>query len=181
MAGLIGSLRHCEPACDTARGCSLCRQAIAALRTAIDYSPARIEIDYQPAAADDVATLIKFNRSDQRNQPPVEVIDAKLAARCFRRAADENTAARIKPLHFNAARYAARIGNGNPRCIKRKIALANLNIARKNRAISPVLNFNPVGQVVGMMNDVRSTRELIESLVAGYVDAVDRLNGLAPE
>ena len=38
--------------------------------------------------------------------------------------------------------------------------------------------FNPVGQVVGMMNEVRSTRELIFSLVEEYVEAVDRLNAL---
>ena len=41
--------------------------------------------------------------------------------------------------------------------------------------------FNPVGQVVGMMNDVRSTREVVETIVTEYVDAVDRLTGLAPE
>ncbi len=41
--------------------------------------------------------------------------------------------------------------------------------------------FNPVGQVVGMMNDVRSTREVIETIVTEYVDAVDRLTGLTPE
>jgi NAD(P)H-dependent flavin oxidoreductase YrpB (nitropropane dioxygenase family) len=38
--------------------------------------------------------------------------------------------------------------------------------------------FNPVGQVVGMMNEIRSTRELIVELVEEYVDAVDRLNAL---
>ena len=41
--------------------------------------------------------------------------------------------------------------------------------------------FNPVGQVVGMMNDVRSTREVVETMVTEYVDAIDRLNGLTPE
>ncbi len=40
--------------------------------------------------------------------------------------------------------------------------------------------FNPVGQVVGMMNDVRSVRDVITGLVEEYVDAVDRLNALAP-
>ena len=48
-------------------------------------------------------------------------------------------------------------------------------------AQAQAIAFNPVGQVVGMMKDVRSTREVIESLVQDYVDAVDRLNGLAPE
>lgn len=41
--------------------------------------------------------------------------------------------------------------------------------------------FNPVGQVVGMMNDVQSVRDVITRLVEEYVDAVDRLNALQPE
>ena len=40
--------------------------------------------------------------------------------------------------------------------------------------------FNPVGQVVGMMNDVQSVRDVITGLVEEYVDAVDRLNTLDP-
>jgi len=40
--------------------------------------------------------------------------------------------------------------------------------------------FNPVGQVVGMMNDVQSVRDVITRLVEDYVDAVDRLNALQP-
>jgi len=41
--------------------------------------------------------------------------------------------------------------------------------------------FNPVGQVVGMMNETRSTRDVITALVEQYVDAVDRLNTIQPE
>ena len=41
--------------------------------------------------------------------------------------------------------------------------------------------FNPVGQVVGMMNEVRSSREVIMELVEGYLDTIERLNGLQPE
>jgi len=41
--------------------------------------------------------------------------------------------------------------------------------------------FNPVGQVVGMMKDVRSCREVILELAQEYVDSVERLGGLAPE
>jgi NAD(P)H-dependent flavin oxidoreductase YrpB (nitropropane dioxygenase family) len=37
---------------------------------------------------------------------------------------------------------------------------------------------SPVGQIVGMMNSVRSTREVIHQMVSDYVDAIDRLNGL---
>ncbi len=40
--------------------------------------------------------------------------------------------------------------------------------------------FNPVGQVVGQMNEVLSTRELIFKLVEEYVEATDRLERLAP-
>jgi NAD(P)H-dependent flavin oxidoreductase YrpB (nitropropane dioxygenase family) len=41
--------------------------------------------------------------------------------------------------------------------------------------------FNPVGQVVGMMNDVRSVREVITGIVEEYVDSIDRLSALQPE
>jgi NAD(P)H-dependent flavin oxidoreductase YrpB (nitropropane dioxygenase family) len=40
--------------------------------------------------------------------------------------------------------------------------------------------FNPVGQVVGQMNEVRSCRETIYRLVEEYVDAVERLQRLLP-
>jgi NAD(P)H-dependent flavin oxidoreductase YrpB (nitropropane dioxygenase family) len=40
--------------------------------------------------------------------------------------------------------------------------------------------FNPVGQVVGQMNEVLSTRELIFKLVEEYVEATDRLERIAP-
>jgi NAD(P)H-dependent flavin oxidoreductase YrpB (nitropropane dioxygenase family) len=46
---------------------------------------------------------------------------------------------------------------------------------------SQAVAFSPVGQVVGMMNEVQSVRDLITHLVEEYVDAVDRLNGLQPE
>ena len=41
--------------------------------------------------------------------------------------------------------------------------------------------FNPVGQVVGQMNEIKSCREIIYDLVEGYVEATDRLNSIAPE
>jgi NAD(P)H-dependent flavin oxidoreductase YrpB (nitropropane dioxygenase family) len=41
--------------------------------------------------------------------------------------------------------------------------------------------FNPVGQVVGMMNEVRSSREAIMDIVEEYLDTVDRLNALQSE
>ena len=40
--------------------------------------------------------------------------------------------------------------------------------------------FNAVGQVVGMMNEVVSSRELIYRLAEEYFDAVDRLQGTLP-
>ncbi|MEE9609171.1 MAG: nitronate monooxygenase family protein [Myxococcota bacterium] len=38
--------------------------------------------------------------------------------------------------------------------------------------------FNPVGQIVGTMNEVRPVREVIVQLVEDYLDAVERLEGL---
>lgn len=40
--------------------------------------------------------------------------------------------------------------------------------------------FNPVGQIVGQMNRVRPVRDVIYDLVQEYLDAVDRLQRLAP-
>jgi NAD(P)H-dependent flavin oxidoreductase YrpB (nitropropane dioxygenase family) len=41
--------------------------------------------------------------------------------------------------------------------------------------------FNPVGQIVGRMNEARSSREVIQELVEEYLDAVERLESLLPE
>ena len=41
--------------------------------------------------------------------------------------------------------------------------------------------FNPVGQVVGMMNESRSVRSTIQGLVEDYLASVERLNRLLPE
>ena len=40
------------------------------------------------------------------------------------------------------------------------------------------VNFNPVGQVVGQMNRVERTSQVVQRLVEEYVDACDRLNRL---
>ena len=52
-------------------------------------------------------------------------------------------------------------------------------IARTHRyadtAETQKVGFNPVGQVVGQMNESLSTRELIFKLVEEYVEASDRL------
>ncbi len=41
--------------------------------------------------------------------------------------------------------------------------------------------FNPVGQVVGMMNDVPSVKQVVYRLLEEYLDSVERLRGLTPE
>jgi NAD(P)H-dependent flavin oxidoreductase YrpB (nitropropane dioxygenase family) len=41
--------------------------------------------------------------------------------------------------------------------------------------------FNPVGQIVGAMNEKRPVREVIYDLVSEYVDSVERLRALDPE
>ena len=43
------------------------------------------------------------------------------------------------------------------------------------------VEFNPVGQVVGQMNEVRPVREVIYKLVEEYVEAVERLESLQPQ
>ena len=38
--------------------------------------------------------------------------------------------------------------------------------------------FNPVGQVVGQLNTVRKTRDVMQDLVEGYLEAVENLDSL---
>jgi len=55
-------------------------------------------------------------------------------------------------------------------------------VSRTNRyaAKAQSVAFNPVGQVVGMMNDVRPVREVIVEIVEEYLEAVERLDSLQP-
>ena len=56
-------------------------------------------------------------------------------------------------------------------------------VARVHRYASKAQDvaFNPVGQIVGAMNEVQPVRELIVKLVEEYLEAVERLDGLAPD
>jgi NAD(P)H-dependent flavin oxidoreductase YrpB (nitropropane dioxygenase family) len=40
------------------------------------------------------------------------------------------------------------------------------------------VGFNPVGQIVGRMNEVRSARHVIQDMVQDYIEATERLQGL---
>ena len=53
-------------------------------------------------------------------------------------------------------------------------------VSRTNRyaARAQEVAFNPVGQIVGVMNEVRSTREVIQTLVEEYLEAAERLERL---
>jgi NAD(P)H-dependent flavin oxidoreductase YrpB (nitropropane dioxygenase family) len=48
--------------------------------------------------------------------------------------------------------------------------------AEKAQAVA----FNPVGQIVGAMSQVRPARVVVSELIDGYYDAVERLQGLMP-
>jgi NAD(P)H-dependent flavin oxidoreductase YrpB (nitropropane dioxygenase family) len=43
------------------------------------------------------------------------------------------------------------------------------------------VSFNPVGQVVGMMSEIQTVRELMMQLVEEYLEATERLESLAPD
>ena len=55
-------------------------------------------------------------------------------------------------------------------------------VSRTNRyaAKAQDVAFNPVGQIVGRINEMQSSRELIQQLVEEYLDAVERLESLQP-
>jgi NAD(P)H-dependent flavin oxidoreductase YrpB (nitropropane dioxygenase family) len=56
-------------------------------------------------------------------------------------------------------------------------------VSRTHRyaAKAQAVAFNPVGQIVGMMNERRSSREVIVSLVEQYLDAVERFQAIQPK
>ena len=41
--------------------------------------------------------------------------------------------------------------------------------------------FNPVGQIVGSMNEVRPCKQVIQQMVEEYLDAFERMGSLMPE
>jgi NAD(P)H-dependent flavin oxidoreductase YrpB (nitropropane dioxygenase family) len=43
------------------------------------------------------------------------------------------------------------------------------------------VGFNPVGQIVGQLNDVRTVKDVIYQLVEEYLEAVERLQRLSAE
>ncbi|SHT22025.1 Putative 2-nitropropane dioxygenase [Mycobacteroides abscessus subsp. abscessus] len=47
---------------------------------------------------------------------------------------------------------------------------------RMNRAHDPETVCFPAGQIVGRMNEIRPTAEIVADLVAGFEAAVDRLD-----
>jgi NAD(P)H-dependent flavin oxidoreductase YrpB (nitropropane dioxygenase family) len=59
-------------------------------------------------------------------------------------------------------------------------AEAMSRVHRYGKQAQPVA-FNPVGQVVGQMNEVRPVREVMYRLVEEYLESVEGLNALAPE
>jgi len=143
---LIVALGHRKATRDAARRRSLRHKAIAALRATVNYGPAGVEIDHQPATANDIATLVEFDPTNQGNQPSIEVIDTELAARGFAGAAHKYAAACIKPLHFDAIGDATRIGDRDPFGVERQIALSHLYIAGEDGSVGPVLHLDPVSR-----------------------------------
>jgi len=50
-----------------------------------------------------------------------------------------------------------------------------------NLADANQVTFNPIGQVVGMLNEERSCRNVMFEMLSEYVDTVERLNRLMPQ
>jgi NAD(P)H-dependent flavin oxidoreductase YrpB (nitropropane dioxygenase family) len=48
-------------------------------------------------------------------------------------------------------------------------------------ADTQAVGFNPVGQVVGQINEVQSVRHLMTQLLSDYVEALERLNNIMPD
>ena len=62
----------------------------AARALSIDDGTAGIEVNHKTPAADAVAALVEFNITHHGDEPAIQIIDRKVAARRFRVAADED-------------------------------------------------------------------------------------------
>ncbi len=48
-------------------------------------------------------------------------------------------------------------------------------------AQAQAVSFNPVGQTVGMMSEIRTVREVVQGLIEDYLEATERLQALSPD
>ncbi len=101
------------------------------------------KVDDQPRAAHPRSLAGELNVADQGDQALVQVIDAEIAARGFRGATDDYSAARVQALDLDPA--AARISDRQALGVHRQLGLADMNIAGENRTVRAVLDFDPVG------------------------------------
>ena len=86
---------------------------------------------------------VELNVADQSDQALVQVVDAEIAARGFRGATDDHSAAGIQPLDLDSA--AARISDRQAFGVHRQLGLADMDVAGENRPVGAVLDFDPVG------------------------------------
>jgi len=73
-------------------------------------------------------------------------------------------------------------GNPEPLGMPLQFMVTADAVSRVNRYAdtAQAVAFNPVGQVVGRMNEVQSCRDVIYQLVDEYIDSVERLQNLMP-
>src|SRR5437764_12589567 len=72
-------------------------------RSAVDHSPAGVEIDHQPLPVDDVQPAGQPDVADDRDQLPVEVVDPEIALGGLGRAVHDDTAGGIQPADLHPA------------------------------------------------------------------------------
>lgn len=65
-----------------------------------------------------------------------------------------------------------------PMPLQMMVALDGVKRGHRYPEAAKDVNFNPVGQVVGMMNKVERSADVIARLINEYVEACDRLNKL---
>ena len=73
-------------------------------------------------------------------------------------------------------------GNPDPLGMPLQFMVTADAVSRVNRYADTAQSvaFNPVGQIVGHMNEVLSCRDLIYQIVEEYIDSVERLQKLMP-
>jgi hypothetical protein len=113
-----------------------------AAQAAIHHSPASVEVDRQPAPAEERPATLKPDVADHRNQPLFQVVDREIAARGFAWTGDSHPAARINAVDVDP--ILAGIGECQPGGTKRQAALPDHHIAGEDCTVGAILGLGAI-------------------------------------
>ena len=121
-----------------------------ARRAAVDDRSPGLDIDHQPLSIHHIGSARQLDVADDRDQLVIEVVDAEIALRRFRRAVHDHTTGSIEPadLHASGLALPAGIGDSEPLRVERQLGLGRMDVAGEDCAVGAVLHLDPVGRDV---------------------------------